>query len=72
LAAQKAAGTPVQICYKLTSPTKVQLTPQEVKALAGVNTIYSDTGDTIVTGKANPAAESEKLKNAILAMGGNV
>ena len=72
LAEQKAAGTPVQICYKLANPTTVQLTPKEIKALAGVNTIHSDTGDTTVNGKTSPATEIEKLKNAILAMGANV
>jgi hypothetical protein len=60
------------VAYPLATTTTSQLTPQEFKALAGANTIYSDTGDTTVTGKANPAAEIEKLKNAILAMGGNV
>ena len=68
LAAQKAAGTPVQICYKLTSPTKVQLTAQEVKALAGVNTIYSDTGDTTVTGKAAPQWVIDILTERISAL----
>ena len=66
------AGTPLIAVYELKTPITVQLTPQEVKALAGVNTIYSDTGDTTVTGKTSPATEIEKLKNAILAMGANV
>ena len=62
----------MQICYKLANPTTVQLTPKEIKALAGVNAICSDTGDTTVKGKTSPATEIEKLKNAILAMGANV
>lgn len=60
------------IAYPLATTTTSQLTPQKITALAGVNTLHSDTGDTTVTGKANPAAEIEKLKNAILAMGANV
>ena len=60
------------VAYPLATTTTSQLTPQKFTALSGVNTIYSDTGDTTVTGKANPAAEIEKLKNAILAMGANV
>ena len=60
------------VAYPLATTTTSQLTPQKFAALSGVNTIYSDTGDTTVTGKANPAAEIEKLKNAILAMGANV
>lgn len=60
------------VAYPLATTTTSQLTPQKITALAGVNTLHSDTGDTTVTGKANPATEIEKLKNAILAMGGNV
>ena len=72
LAEQYAAGTPVQICYQLATPIIVQLTPTEVLALAGTNYLYSDTGNTTVTGKADPAAVIEKLTNAIIALGGNV
>lgn len=45
---------------------------EQIPALKGVNTIFADVGIVTVTGKANPAAEIEKLKNAILAMGANV
>ena len=62
----------VQVCYKLLSPITVQLTPQEITALSGVNTLYSDTGDTQVSGKADPRTIIEKLTNAILSLGGNV
>lgn len=73
LAAQKAAGTPVQVCYRTKTPIGiVNLTPQEIKALAGVNTVWSDTGDTQVTGRADTKALFEKLTNAIIALGGNV
>ena len=44
----------------------------EVAAYPGVNTLYSDCGSTSVRGKADPSAEMEKLKNAIIALGGNV
>lgn len=60
------------IAYKLIEPITIQLTPQEILALSGINTLYSDTGDTEVTGRANPAAVIEKLTNAILSLGGNV
>ena len=66
------AGTPLIAVYELKTPITVQLTPQQITALAGVNTIYSNTGNTIVTGKADPIAEIEKLKNAILATGDNI
>lgn len=45
---------------------------QQIAALPGVNTFLADSGVITVSGKANPAAEIEKLKNAILAMGANV
>lgn len=54
LAQQKAAGTPVQIWYKLRTPVIVQLTPRELLALSGENVLSGDTGDTEVSGKADP------------------
>ena len=47
---QKEAGTPVQFAYKLADPVTIQLTPQEILALSGVNTIYSDAGNITVSG----------------------
>lgn len=61
----------IVICYPI-EPVTVQLTPREVLALSGKNTLYSDTGDTTVTGRADPTAVIEKLTNAIIALGGNV
>ena len=49
LAAQNTAGTPVQVAYKLAAPTTIQLTPQEITALEGINTVYSDCGDVEVS-----------------------
>lgn len=45
---------------------------EQIPALPGSNTIFADSGIVTVSGKTNPAAEIEKLKNAILAMGANV
>lgn len=42
LAAQYAAGTPVQVVYKLAAPVEIPLTPQEIKQLEGTNTLYGD------------------------------
>lgn len=72
LAEQYANGTPVQITYKLANPYTLRFDPQEILALSGVNTLYSDTGDTTVTGRTDPTAVIEKLTNAIIALGGNV
>lgn len=46
LAAQYTAGTPVQVCYKLATPTTIQLPPATVTAHKGVNTLYTD-GDSV-------------------------
>lgn len=47
LAAQYAAGTPVQIAYRLATPVPFTATgAAEIKALEGVNTLMTD-GDTI-------------------------
>lgn len=43
-----------------------------VKAVAGINTIWSSTGETKVTGVSDPVAFIEKLTNAVLALGGNI
>lgn len=43
-----------------------------VKAIAGVNTIWSSNGTTSVEGKADPVAIIEKLTNAVISLGGNV
>lgn len=36
------AQNPVQIAYKLATPIIIPLTPQQITALAGLNTVYSD------------------------------
>lgn len=56
LAAQAAAGTPVQIAYKLVTPTPIHATgAQPVPALAGCNTVLTDADSATVTGRADPA-----------------
>ena len=42
LAEQYAAGTPVQVCYKVTNPREIHLTPSQVISLDGLNTVYTD------------------------------
>jgi hypothetical protein len=44
LAEQAAAGHPVQIAYRLTEPAVYQLTPVQIAALEGINTIWADCG----------------------------
>ena len=56
LAAQAAAGTPVQIAYKLASPIPIQATgAQPIQALTGCNTILTDADSVTITGRADPA-----------------
>ena len=56
LAAQYAAGTPVQIAYKLATPAPITATgAQPIPALAGCNTVLTDADSVTVTGRADPA-----------------
>lgn len=53
LAAQNAAGTPVQIAYKLATPIPFTATGGgTIKALSGTNTILTDAATLTVTGRA--------------------
>lgn len=66
LAAQKAAGTPVQIAYKLATPVPFTATgAQALPALAGVNTVLTDADSTTVTGRADPIKRIEDLEAAV-------
>ncbi len=53
LAAQKTAGTPVQVAAYLKEPTTVQFTAQQLNTLLGQNNIWASTGDTTVTYRAD-------------------
>ena len=57
-----------KLVYQLAEPITIQLTPQEILALSGTNCLYSDTGDTQVTGKADPNAVIQDLYNKINAL----
>ena len=46
-------------------PVTIQLTPQEILALSGTNTIYTDTGDTTVSGRADPNTIIQQLATRI-------
>ena len=66
LAAQKATGTPVQICYKLAEPVPFTATgAQPLPALVGVNTVLTDADSTTVTGRADPIKRIEDLEAAV-------
>ena len=67
--AQAAAGTPVQITYKLATPTTFQATGgQSLPALPGTNTIYTDADSVTVTGRADPNHTINALNERIAAL----
>lgn len=66
LAAQYAAGTPVQVCYKLVKPVPFTATgAKPLPALAGVNTVLTDADSATVTGRADPIKRITDLENAV-------
>lgn len=66
LAAQYAAGTPVQIAYKLAKPVPFTATgAQPLPALAGVNTVLTDADSATVTGRADPIKRITDLEDAV-------
>ena len=69
LAAQYAAGTPVQIAYKLAEPVPFTATgAQPVPALSGVNTLMTDADSMAVTGRADPIKRITDLEDAVASM----
>lgn len=65
IAAQYAAGTPVQICYKLAEPVSFTATgAQPIPALAGANTVLTDADRATVTGRADPIKRITDLEDA--------
>ena len=69
LAAQYAAGTPVQIAYKLETSTPIVSTgAQPIPALPGVNTVITDADSVTVTGRADPIKRITDLEDAVASM----
>lgn len=66
IAAQYAAGTPVQVCYKLKEPVPFTATgAQPLPALVGVNTVLTDADSATVTGRADPIKRITDLEDAV-------
>lgn len=66
LAAQYAAGTPVQVCYKLAEPVPFTATgAQPLPALAGANTVLTDANSATITGRADPIKHITDLEDAV-------
>ena len=69
LAAQYAAGTPVQIAYKLAKPVPITVTgAQPITALPGTNTVLTDADSATVTGRADPIKRITDLEDAVASM----
>lgn len=60
--------TPIQLCYKLATPYTIQLTPQQITALSGVNTLYTDSGDISVSGRTDMIWLTQSLIDRIAAL----
>lgn len=71
-AAQYAAGTPIQIAYKVATPTPITATGDKpIPALAGTNTVLTDGDSLTVTGREDPTHEIQQLRAAVVALGGH-
>ena len=57
-----------QVVYKLVTPYAIQLTPQQIAALSGVNTLYTDAGTLTVTGREDPRHTIVTLTDRIAAL----
>ena len=69
LAAQYAAGTPVQICYKQANPVPFTAAGgASIKALPGTNTVLTDADSVTMTGRADPIQTVSKLSERIAAL----
>lgn len=65
LAAQYAAGTPVQVAYKLATPNPFSATGGgTIKALSGINTVLTDADTVTVAGRADPIHIIQQLQAA--------
>jgi hypothetical protein len=68
----KTAMNGVQLCYELATSTPIYCEPTEIKTLKGSNNVWCDTGDVSVEYPADTKLYIDKLKNAIISLGGNI
>lgn len=61
---------PITIVYELATPYEIQLSPTDIRAIAGLNQLYSNTGDTQVEGRENPIYTITQLQKALTELGG--
>ena len=56
------------VCAPMATPYAIQLAPQQIAALTGINTLYTDSGDTAVSGRADPVWLTQSLMERIAAL----
>ena len=57
-----------EVVYRIAEPFTVQLTPQQIAALSGVNTLCTDAGTLTVTGREDPRHTIITLTDRIAAL----
>lgn len=60
--------TGAQVVYKLATPQTIQLTPKEIAAMEGLNTLYSSTGDTAVAGRTDMGWLTQSIMDRLAAL----
>lgn len=69
VAAQYAAGTPVQIAYRRAEPVPFTATgAQPIPSFPGVNTLLTNADSVTVTGRADPIKRITDLEDAVASM----
>ena len=61
-------STGAEVLYRLDEPEVIQLSPHQILAISGLNTIYCDTGDVTVTGYEDPRHTVAQLTSRIAAL----
>lgn len=73
LATQYAAGTPVTVVYRASTPSTTAIELPEILSLNGTNTVYTNGGGNVtVEGRQGWKPFVSKLTNAILELGGTI
>ena len=63
-----AESNTIELYYKTNRPYTIQLTPAQILAISGTNTVYCDTGDVTVTGYEDPRHTVAQLTSRIAAL----
>lgn len=65
---QYNAGTPVQVVYELTEPQTIKINPEEIKAISGTNTLYSNADNLYVFGRIDTMKQLQALMERVAAL----